>query len=861
MGVSNLRESFVKKIIVSVVLLLVMLPYSGCKMHSINCSIYDDPIPIPHNFYQPASNSHYSSVPKNYQHILAPVFAVKEINENSQILPNISLGFYILNCYYVARMTYKATLSLISTPHRFIPNFKCDTQSNLMAVIGALASEISANMASIFATYKIPQITYGSFSPVQGDKTLFSSLYQMVPNEAHQYRGVVRLFHHFKWTWIGLFAVDDDNGDRFLQSVIPMLDQNGICYAFILRTAKRTFMEELMVMVFRQLEKYSLLEDTKVSTCFVYGEDPSMATLRMLCFFAGLSGLPPVGKVWIVTSQWDFCATTIQRFWDIESFHGTLSFTVHSKQPPGFQAFVKSIKPSWAKRDGFIQNFWEQAFSCWLKKSSGDLGSKTACTGGEKLEILRSPIFEMSMTGHSYNIYNAVYAVAHALHAICESKSKSRRLVEGGSMAFCNVQPWQLHHFIKNIMFNNSVGESVHFDKNGELIADFDVTNWVTFPNGSFMRVKVGRLAPLAPLGKELTVHDDQIVWHRSFNQVLPLSLCNEYCYPGYSRKKKEGEKFCCYDCAPCPEGMISNQKDMDTCLKCEHDQFPSKNQNQCIPKVLTYLSYKEPLGIILSILSVSLSLIATLVLRIFKKHKNTPIVKANNRTLTYILLVSLIFCFLCPLFFIGHPGKVTCLIRQMAFGIVFSLSLSTVLAKTITVVLAFMATKPGSGMRKWMGKRLTNSLVLSGSFIQVGICMVWLITSPPFPDKDMNSLKEEIIVECNEGSASMFYCVLGYMGFLATVSFTVAFLARKLPDSFNEAKFITFSMLVFCSVWLTFVPTYLSTKGKYVVAVEIFSILSSSAGLLVCIFSPKCYIIILRPELNTKEHLIRRQK
>ncbi|XP_026578453.1 vomeronasal type-2 receptor 26-like, partial [Pseudonaja textilis] len=788
----------------------------------------------------PNDFSHDRLIPKSYQQFLAVVYAIREVNKDLVLLPNITLGFQISDNHKIERSISIISLSLLSTRGRMIPGYKCDRHDTLFSVIGGFIPKSSRQMASIFNIYKVPQLGVG-FEFSQGERSAHPSFFRINPKESPQYVGLVQLLLYFQWNWVGLVTPKSDSGEHFISSLMPMLREKEICVAFTEILKPDNFPDTWNTF------HLFLKNCCQTEVIVLFGDPHTNANVQSALHFYVTSTKSVPQKVWILTSQWKHNVVAAKDALPvIKPFHGSLQLRDHTGDISEFRDFLLSLDPFNPEGDNFLPQWWEKVFDCKIQKP-GRIIPKKKCTGKENVQNVPTHIFEISMTSASYNIYNAIFALAHALHAMYGSGVRQALMRLGKVIS--NVYSWQILAYLRNIHFNNSAGEKISFSENGLGSSQYDILNWVFLPNQSFVAVKVGQVDAGALPGQEFIINSDAIIW---VTKKVPFARCGKKrCQAGEMRRVPEGQQVCCYQCAPCPEGTISDQIDAAHCDLCPEDQYPNEHKNHCIAKRIHFLAYRETLGYTLLCLVPFLSMITLGVLVIFLIHHETPIVKANNRDLTYILLVSLLLCFLCSFLFIGRPRKVTCLFQQTSFAILFSLAVSSVLAKTVMVVLAFMATKPGNKTRKLLGKPLTNSIVIACPLIQALLCATWLAISPPFPNMDFHSLVGEIILECNEGSASMFYAVLTYLAFLAFISFTVAFLARKLPDSFNEAKFITFSMLVFCSVWITFLPTYLSTKGKSMVAVEIFSNLASGTALLVCIFFPKCYIILLRPHLN----------
>ncbi|XP_012888944.1 PREDICTED: vomeronasal type-2 receptor 116-like [Dipodomys ordii] len=770
---------------------------------------------------------------KNYQCVLALAFAIEEINKNPHLLHNLTLGFDIYDDEFRTWKMFKNPFICLFGKYK-IPNYSCMRDSKSTAVLTGPSGITSDQIGTLLGLYRFPQLTFGPFDHALSDHNKFPALYQMAPKDTSIATAMVSLLLHFNWTWVGLLTTQNEHGAWVLAELKEEMAKNRVCVAYELMISTQDASH-----IFKLMAVHNEINLSSANVLIIYGDNDSQTALMVL-----IEQIFIHGKVCIMNSQWDFIMK--RKYFMLGSLHVPLIFTHHYVDVSGFTDFVKAVKPSKYPEDIFLARLWFLSFNC--SDSESDCVTWDNCAHDASLDWLPGHIFDMTMSEDSYNVYNAVYAVAQALHQLLLHQTEVQTM---GNRKETVISPEQLHTFLKNAEFYNPTRYPVNWDEKRKLEPEYDILNIWDFPEGLQIEVKVGKFSSYAPHGNQLSLSEDMVEWAIGTTET-PHSVCSESCGPGFRKSPQEGKAACCFDCTPCPGNEIANVTDMEQCVNCPDHQYANTQRTQCFLRAASFLAFGDPLGMALACMALCFSMLTAVVLGMFVKHQDTAIVKANNQALSYILLISLIFCFLCSLLFLGQPNTVTCILQQITFGVVFTVAVSTVLAKTVTVVLAFKATSPGRRMRWLLVSGAPNFIIPICTLIQVTLCGVWLGTSPPFVDTDAHSEHGHIIILCNKGSLTAFYCVLGYLGSLALASFTVAFLARNLPDTFNEAKFLTFSMLVFCSVWLTFLPVYHSAKGKVMVAVEVFSILASGAGLLGCIFAPKCYIILLMPNRNS---------
>ncbi|GAB1291560.1 Vomeronasal 2, receptor 53 [Apodemus speciosus] len=828
------------------------------------------------------------------------VFAIEEINRSAHLLPNLTLGFSIRNSGDSVHGALYETMGFLTGQEEPIPNYTCQHGSPQAALVGDTRSSLSVSMARLLGLYKFPQcsfsgvsmlslmvgykhlhlywsgtgrasqgtaisgshrspciwetgeegspeevsdflelelqavvsylmcvlgielgsstrtrVSYSSSLPSLSDKIQFPSFIRTLSSDLTSSRAVTQLIIHFQWSWVVILAHDDDFGQQASSLATQQLSPAGVCIEFCLHVPSHHSLGKIEETV-QKMQKCS----ARVVLVFL-----SNANFQLILY--GLLAVPVSGQVWVSKDTLHMAlALTIPGISKV--LQGTFGLLYRSSRAIGFPEFLAHLRPSQTPEDMFIKTFWEFTFDCtWPYQNSTVTEGAQVCSGNESLKNKQHPFPEVSKIDAAYT---AVYSIAHALHHMitCEHR-------DGKGTDSPDFHPWQVRgmcgvddsamvgeqgmvltkmlHVLRKVHFKTPDGNKVMFDANGDLVTKFDIFQGQKTPNGIFHLVHVGLIDPQASSGNKMMVQLKQ-----ALQKCPPLSAVKA-AFQGSAKCPDWEPPTAVLFAAHALRDSLQTKEDMKRCLLCPKEQYSSHTRDHCLPRTEIFLAFEEPLGFILALVALLLAGLAVLALGVFLKHQDTPVVKANNRTLSYFLLISLSLCALCALLFLGRPTVITCLLRQTTFAVVFTVAVSSVLAKTLTVVLAFRVTRPGRRIQVCLNPGASTSVVLIASSIQAVLCGVWLATSPPFPDRDMVSEPQHIVIQCQEGSGAAFFCVLGYLGFL---------------------------------VWTAFLPLYHSARGKSTVAVEIFSILASTAGLLGGIFIPKCYIILLKPEKNT---------
>uniref|UniRef100_A0A3Q3GFU4 G-protein coupled receptors family 3 profile domain-containing protein n=1 Tax=Labrus bergylta TaxID=56723 RepID=A0A3Q3GFU4_9LABR len=760
------------------------------------------------------------------------IFAIDEINNDSALLPNISLGYRILDSCASPTNTLRAALTLTSRSEKTSP---CPPA--ISALIAESGSTQSLAVAGALGPFQVPIVSYFSTCACLSDKTKYPTFFRTIPSDYFQAKALATLVKRFGWQWIGAIQSDNEYGRNGIQAFTEEVKKHGVCIAFI-GTILRTYTIDKI------LDVVEMIKQSSVKVILAFVPEGDFYPLMKEVVKQNITGIQ-----WIASEAWITAArpSTPEMY---RAFGGALGFVVKKMAIPKLKPFLTHISPYADLNAAFVKDFWEIMMGCRpvsTEEHSGTEAAHEVCTGTETLMNSQDVFFNVTQLRVSYNVYKAVYAIAHALHQLVFCQPVNGKIVSP-CLNVSEIKPKEVTAHLRRVNFMNQFGDDVFFDINGDPPASYDIINW-QLRDEQVQHVTVGQFASAANSTYKLSIKKEDIVWRTG--KMVPISVCSEVCPVGTRKAQIKGKPTCCFDCIPCADGTIANA------TACPREYWSNERKDECFPKTIEFLAYNEPMGIALtlvSLLGASLSL-ATMI--VFIRYRETPVIKASNSELSCFLLFSLFLCFLCPLTFIGRPTVWTCMLRHTAFGVTFALCISCVLGKTIVVVTAFKATFPGKNLAEKFGPVQQRIIVCSCTLIQVVVCVLWLKLKPPFPDMVLRHSNKKIVLECNTGSEAAFYAVLGYIGILAVICLVLAFLARKVPDNFNEAKFITFSMLIFCAVWVTFIPAYVSSPGKFTVAVEIFAILSSAFGLLISIFAPKCYIILIQPEKNTKKHVM----
>ncbi|XP_059839478.1 G-protein coupled receptor family C group 6 member A-like [Hypanus sabinus] len=770
-----------------------------------------------------------------------------EMINNSSLLNGVKLGYEIYDTCSDASKAIIAAMKLLAKSNSTgdVLEVHCnytDYKPIVKAVVGEVYSELSIPVARIFNVMLIPQISFASSASILSNKGRFTSFLRTVPSDIHQTKALAKLVRYFKWNWVGVIATDDEYGMSAVTDFTVHAQKLNICIGFNEEIPTYVCDDQSNLRIQKLISK---IESTpNASVIVLFAKQAIVVKLFNEVIRQGIR------RTWIASDAWSM-SRAVAKMKNIKEVGNILGFSFKTGCIPGFLTHLRKLTPPAQGFNKFIEKYWELYTTCskedknytetcssntpqCLFQQDKKLIQPLSCDEMNEEDVPEDDISHNIELGITYALYMAIKSIAEGLKILLKCQ-------KGTCQRNFDFPPWQLLEAMKMVKF--TVDERLfYFDESGDAINGYDLIQWEMEEDVTKFKTVGEYKLP----DKKVYIYDEAV---KRFGKDV-FSNCSRSCRPG-ERKNAYSLHTCCYDCVPCAEGYHSAGWDMNDCLKCLDGQWSEAGSSKCSNKTIEFFDWNDGFAIVLVVFASLGIVLIFVILVIFALNLNTPAVKSSGGYFCFVILFSLFLCFVSTGFFVGKPSDLHCKIRQPLFGISFTICVSWILIKSFRIILAFNFDPLIHHQMKKMYKPLV--ILVTCTLIQVIICTVWLLVKGPYYTIN-HSIPKIILPKCDEGSNVAFGVMLGYIALLAFLCFLAAFMGRKLPDIYNEARFITFSMLIYLIVWISFVPVHVNTDDKYLPAVEVVAILASNYGILCCHFFPKCYFICFKKDQNTPE-------
>ncbi|KAM5318751.1 metabotropic glutamate receptor 5 isoform 1-T1 [Glossophaga mutica] len=768
------------------------------------------------------------------QRVEAMLHTLERINSDPTLLPNITLGCEIRDSCWHSAVALEQSIefirdSLISSEEeeglvRCVDGSSSSFRSKkpIVGVIGPGSSSVAIQVQNLLQLFNIPQIAYSATSMDLSDKTLFKYFMRVVPSDAQQARAMVDIVKRYNWTYVSAVHTEGNYGESGMEAFKDMSAKEGICIAHSYKIYSNAG-EQSFDKLLKKLRSH--LPKARVVACFCEG-----MTVRGLLMAMRRLGL--AGEFLLLGSDGWADRYDVTDGYQREAVGG-ITIKLQSPDVKWFDDYYLKLRPETNLRNPWFQEFWQHRFQCRLEGFAQE-NSKYNKTCNSSL-TLRTHHVQDSKMGF---VINAIYSMAYGLHNMQMSLCP-------GYAGLCDaMKPIDGRKLLDSLMktnFTGVSGDTILFDENGDSPGRYEIMNFKEMGKDYFDYINVGSWD-----NGELKMDDDE-VWSKK--STIIRSVCSEPCEKGQIKVIRKGEVSCCWTCTPCKENEYVF--DEYTCKACQLGSWPNDDLTGCDLIPVQYLRWGDPEPIA-AVVFACLGLLATLfVTAVFIIYRDTPVVKSSSRELCYIILAGICLGYLCTFCLIAKPKQIYCYLQRIGIGLSPAMSYSALVTKTNRIARILAGSKKKICTKKPRFMSACAQLVIAFILIciQLGIIVALFIMEPPDIMHDYPSIREVYLI-CNTTNLGV-VTPLGYNGLLILSCTFYAFKTRNVPANFNEAKYIAFTMYTTCIIWLAFVPIYFGSNYKIITMC--FSVSLSATVALGCMFVPKVYIILAKPERNVR--------